>query len=91
MKRFWSCFEYDGISGINPQVFLPQHGNEALFVFSTFQTLDYSIFKNIIANPCRFIRDNKKRTAKQIQPNGRGNDLNIASFLVFLKMLLFQI
>ena len=34
------------IPGINLQVFLPRHGNEATFSgFSTFQTMDYRISK----------------------------------------------
>ena len=36
-------------------------GTRPLFrIFSTFQTLDYRISKNIQANPCGFILDNKK-------------------------------
>ena len=50
-----------GIPKINPQVSLHRHGNEVTFsCFSTFQTLDYRIFKNIQANLCGFIRDNKQ-------------------------------
>ena len=49
------------IPGINLQVYLPRHGNEATFsCFSTFQTMDYRISKNVEANLCGFIRDNKK-------------------------------
>ena len=61
MKRFWSCFK----SGKHCQekirkIFLPRHGNEATFAyFSTFQTLDYSISKNIQTIPCGFIRHHK--------------------------------
>ena len=47
--------------GINSQVFsasTPEQGH--FFVFSTFQNLDYRISKNVQANPCGFIRDNKK-------------------------------
>ena len=52
---------WQGILGINPDVFLPRHGNEATFsCFSTFQILDYSISKNAHTNPYGFIRDNKK-------------------------------
>ena len=36
-------------------------GMRPLFVFSTFQTLDYRISKNVQANSCGFIPDNKKR------------------------------
>ena len=40
-----------GIPGINPKIFLPRHGNEVKFSsFSTFQSLDYRISKNIEAN-----------------------------------------
>ena len=68
-------------------------------MFSTFQTLDYRIFKNIQANLCRFIRDNKQGplnkcanlSLKYIEPNGKSNDLKMASFLVFFKMSLFKI
>ena len=50
-----------GIPGINTQVFLSRHGNEASFsYFSTFQSLDYRISENIEANPCGFNCDNKK-------------------------------
>ena len=53
---------WQGRPGINPQIFLPRHGNEATFLcFSTFQTLDYKIFKKVEGNPYGFIRDNKKR------------------------------
>ena len=67
--------------------------------FSTFQTLDYRISKNIPANPCEFIRDNKKGPLNKcavsltyMETNGRGSDLEIASFsLVLFKMSLFEI
>ena len=48
--------------GINPQAF-PQarHGNKDPFsFFSTFQTLDCSISKNVQTNPCGFIRESKE-------------------------------
>ena len=52
---------WQGIPRINPHVFLPRHGNETTFsCFSTLQNLDYRISKNIQANPCGFIRDNKQ-------------------------------
>ena len=42
-------------------LFLLQHGNKANFsCFSTFQALDYKISKTIQAEPCGFIRDEKK-------------------------------
>ena len=50
-----------GIPGINPQVFSASTWERCyFFVFSTFQTLDYRIFKNIQANLCGFILDNKQ-------------------------------
>ena len=68
-------------------------------MFSTFQTLDYIIFKHIQANLCRFIRDNKQGplnkcanlSLKYIEPNGKSNDLKVASFLIFFKMSPFKI
>ena len=50
-----------GIRGINPQVFPAltwERGH--FFLFSTFQTLDYSITKTVQSNPCGFIRHSKK-------------------------------
>ena len=65
-----------GIPGINLQVFLPQHENEATFscFFSlTFQTL------------CQV-------SLKYIKPSGCGNDLKIASFFwILFQMSLFEI
>ena len=47
--------------GIIHKFFLPQQRNEDTFLhFSTFQNLDYNIFKNIELNSCGFIFDNKK-------------------------------
>ena len=51
---------WQGIPGINPQVLLPRHGNEAIFRISTFQSLDYRMSKSILANPCGFICNKKK-------------------------------
>ena len=46
-----------GVSGINPQGFMPRHGNEANFsCFFTFETLKCSISQNIWAKPYGFIR-----------------------------------
>ena len=90
---------WQGTPGINPQIFLPRHGNEATFFvfFSNFQTLDYRISKNVQANPCGFIRDNKegplnncKVSLKYVKPNDRGNDLKIASFFSFLQNVAFS-
>ena len=52
-------FEADqGVSGINPQGFMPRYGNEANFSrFLTFQTLKCSIPRNVYSKPCGFIRD----------------------------------
>ena len=66
-------------------------------VFSTFQTLDYRISKNVQANRCGFIRDNKKGpvnkcvSLKYMKLNGRGNDLKRDSFLVIFKLSRFEI
>ena len=51
-----------GIPGINPQVFLPRHGNKATFscVFTLFKIWITEPTKNIQANLCGFIRDNKQ-------------------------------
>ena len=46
-----------GVSGINPQGFMPRYGNEANFsCFLTFQTLKWGISRNVLAKPCGFIR-----------------------------------
>ena len=46
-----------GVSGINPQGFMPRYGNEANFsCFLIFQTLKCSISQNVSAKPCGFIR-----------------------------------
>ena len=65
-------------------------------MFSTLQTLHYSISKSIQANPCGFSSGNKKRPLNkyaQFQeihgPDGRGNDLKIASFFSFLQTVAF--
>ena len=52
---------WQGMPGINPQVFLAGPGNEATFsCFPFFQTLNDKISKNIISNPCGFICDSNK-------------------------------
>ena len=52
---------WQGIPGINPEgVPASTWERGQVFVFSTFQTLDDGISKNIPGNPCGFIRGNKK-------------------------------
>ena len=52
---------WQGIPGINPQVFPALTGERGYFLhFSTFETLDYSKSKTVQANPLGFIPDNKK-------------------------------
>ena len=90
-KRFWSCFKSVGNVRIKSARFPASTWEQGHFLFSTFQTFNYSISKNIQANPCGFIRDNKKGSLmcqvsmKYMKPDGKGNDLKIASFFSFLQ------
>ena len=80
---------WQGIPGINSQVFPATTWERGHFLcFSNFQNLDYRISKNVQANPCGFIRDNKKglltdvpNFLKYMEPNGRGNDYENSQFL----------
>ena len=66
-------------------------GTRPFLCFPTFQTLDYRLSKKVQANPCGFIRNNKKGALKRrcqvslkyMEPEGRGNDLKVVSFLQF--------
>ena len=87
---------WQGIPGINLQVVLASTWEQGLFF--VFSHLDYSNSKNIQANPCGFIRDNKKgplqicqALLKCIKPNSCTIDLKIARPLFSSKMSLFEI
>ena len=61
MKRFRHVSSLAGSTTINAHGFAGSTWDRGHFLcFSTFQTLDYRISKNIQANPCGFIRNNKK-------------------------------
>ena len=76
---------WQGIPGINPKHFpVSTWERDHFFVFSTFQTLDYKISKNIQANPCEFVRESKKMrqvSLKYMESN--------ASFFSFLQNVAF--
>ena len=89
-----------GIPGINPQVFPASTWEQGqFFMFFRFSNFGLQNLQKYPSKSLRIYSSYQERTAKQMcqvslkymQANGRGNDLKIASFLVFFKMLLFVI
>ena len=66
MKRFCSCFKCGrGIPEISCIFSLLGMGKGHFSVFFTFEMLDSSISKDIQANPCGFVPDNKMESVNQ--------------------------